>query len=241
MRFRRQAHRWWWRCLSALIVLCSGISFAETPNSSSPGDEPGQRPQRPSLFISPAGQPFRAGAGEPYPVGRWFAQADRNGDGRIDRSEFRADAESFFRVLDANHDGVVDGFEIADYEHKVVPEILGAYGAPAGPDGAESHRPRPISETGGRKRGRRGVRDSDPGDVVMGGAAAYELLNLPEPVASADTNLSGKVTLADFMAATDKRFAQLDSKGLGFLTLADLPLTPIQRAAETRAKGKRGS
>ena len=240
MKPLRRSPRWPGAVLAALLLIWPAISAAETPNAA-PNDDASRRPARPSLFISPAGQPFRASPGEPYPVGRWFAQADGNGDGRIDRAEFRANAEAFFRVLDANHDGVIDGFEIADYEHKVVPEILGAYGAPAGSDETGPHRPRPIPESGGHRRERGGARDGDAGDVVMGGAAAYELLNLPEPIASADTNLSGKVTLADFLVAADKRFAQLDSKGHGYLTLADLPLTPIQRAAETKAKGRKGS
>ena len=39
------------------------------------------------------------------------------------RKEFRADAAAFFRVLDQNHDGVIDASEIAAYEH-AVPEII---------------------------------------------------------------------------------------------------------------------
>ena len=96
------------------------------------------------------GRPFRSGPGGPDPVSLWFAQVDRNGDGRIDRAEFRADAEAFFHVLDANHDGVIDGFEVSGYEHDIAPEILGAYRAPAG-SGAAEHRGRPTG--GGGRRG----------------------------------------------------------------------------------------
>jgi hypothetical protein len=190
-----------------------------------------RRAARGALFISPMGQPFRAAAGEPYPVGRWFAQADRNGDGRIDRAEFRGDAEAFFRTLDTDHNGVIDGFEIASYEHNVVPEILGVYGASVAPEPG----PRPQGR-GGRRRGKGG--DGGATEALMGGAGFYELISEPEPVASADTNLTGKVTLADFLAAADRRFDRLDAKGLGYLTLADLPKTPVQRAAEAEAAAK---
>jgi hypothetical protein len=188
-----------------------------------------------SLFISPAGQPFRAAPGEPYPVARWFAQADRNGDGRLDRTEFRADAEAFFRTLDANHDGVLEGLEVAAYEHDVVPEILGAYRAPSG---AQASGPRGGDGGGGRRRGRGGGGRGDgagEGAEVFGGATAYELLPIPEPVASADRTLSGRVTLADFLRAMDERYDLLDPTGRGYLTLSDLPRTPVQQA-EDKAK-----
>jgi hypothetical protein len=182
-------------------------------------------PPRASLFISPFGQPFRAKPGEPYPVVRWFAQADANHDGRIDRSEFRADAQAFFESLDKNHDGLIDGFELQDYERDVVPEILGAYRPMEGPDR--------LPRGGGRDK-----RGAGPVDVT-GGATAYELIPAPEPVASADANLTGKVTLADFLIAADRRFKLLETKGRGYLLLADLPKTPAQQAAEGGPKKKR--
>lgn len=220
--------------LAALVVAASGVAFAQT----SAADPTAARP---SLFVSPSGQPFRAGAGEPYPVARWFAQVDSNGDGKIDRTEFRADAASFFKALDTNRDGVIDGFEIQNYEHNVVPEILGAYRVAEGADGtvAGARRGYPGGG-GGRPRGKGKPKkdysgDGDGSDVVMGGAVPYELLPEPEPVSAADTNLNGRIDLADFLAAADRRFNRLDSKGQGYLTLEGLPKTPVQQAAEDRA------
>src|SRR5689334_16176727 len=57
----------------------------------------------PNVFISPAGKPFRAVQGAPYPVVDWFKEADKNADGKLDHAEFIADAEAFFKVLDINH------------------------------------------------------------------------------------------------------------------------------------------
>ena len=93
------------------------------------------------------------------------------GHGKIDRTEFRADAQAFFETLDKNKDGAVDGFEVSDYEHDIVPEILGAYRSlDVGGDGERRHRP-----SGGERR-RRGGRKGDPdslvGADVMGGRDA---------------------------------------------------------------------
>ena len=67
------------------------------------------------------------------------------------------------------------------------------------------------------------------------GAAAYGLLAEPEPVRAADTNLDGRVTKAEFLAAADRRFKRLDKRGDGKLTLDELPMTAWQAAM-----GKRG-
>ena len=198
-------------------------SVAQTPIAAPPVQPP---PTPPSLFISPCGQPFRSATGEPYPVARWFAQVDRDGDGRIDRKEFRADAEAFFRVLDRNHDGVIDGFEVSGYEHDVVPEILGSYGGVA----PEAHE---DAKGGGRRRDRA----APPPDLyATQGAAVYELIDKPEPVSAADTELTGHITLAAFLAEADHDFDVLDKTGRGYLTLADLPKTPLQAALEKRKR-----
>ncbi|MEO8113421.1 MAG: hypothetical protein ABI655_03495, partial [Phenylobacterium sp.] len=76
-------------------------------------------PPRPRLFISPSGEPFRG----PDGLGAWLAGADADHDGAVTLTEFRADAVRFFKVLDANGDGRIDGFEIQAYERDIAPEI----------------------------------------------------------------------------------------------------------------------
>jgi hypothetical protein len=203
-----------------------------------------QQKNTPGLFISPCGQPFRSEPGEPYPVAKWFAQVDKKGDGRIDRTEFRADAAAFFKTLDLNHDGVIDGFELANYERNVVPEILGAYRG--GVSIAQSEEPREGGERhehGRRGEGGHGERGGGRAPDVFGlqGAVAYELFSKPEPVAAADLNVDGHITLVEFLKVADQDFDTLDPTGRGYLTLADLPKTPLQQAMEGRAKKKRRS
>ena len=81
------------------------------------------RPAPVRVFISPSGEPFRPADGVGDGFETWFAQADTDRDGRLDRSEFRADAVRFFKRLDTNFDGVIDGFEVATYEKGVAPEL----------------------------------------------------------------------------------------------------------------------
>ncbi|HEY3888665.1 MAG TPA: EF-hand domain-containing protein [Caulobacteraceae bacterium] len=214
----------------ALLAVFAGFQVAAQP-AVAPAVMKG-----PSLFISPSGQPFRAAAGQPYPVAVWFARADKNGDGRVDRAEFRADAEAFFRILDANHDGVIDPFEMQAYENQVVPEILGAFRVPEGGLGSVGEPPGLSSGHRGARRGLFGLGPRPPDDPdavsVASGAAPFELIPDPEPLAAADLALDGHITLAEFMTVTDRRFDRLDKKGLGYLTLADLPKTLAQTTGD---------
>jgi Ca2+-binding EF-hand superfamily protein len=82
------------------------------------------RPAAPDpVFISPSGEPVRPTPQAPDAFEAWFARLDARHDGKVDRTEFRADAEQFFKRLDVNGDGVIDGFEIAAYEKTVAPEL----------------------------------------------------------------------------------------------------------------------
>jgi len=134
-----------------------------------------------AVFISPSGEPFRPTPGGPAPFEVWFSRVDARHEGRIDRAEFRADATAFFHRLDANGDGVIDGFEISAYERTIAPEL------------------------------------NEQTDAGGAGRAYYALLNEPEPVSGADLALDLRITLAEWLAASDRRFDLLDIRKTGFL------------------------
>jgi hypothetical protein len=211
------------------------------------------------LFISPCGEPFRAKASDPYPVVVWFNRADTDHDGQLDRAEFVADAMQFFQKLDANGDGFVDSRELYYYEHITVPEIM------AGQQPTSALTPRFLrvaqfelvqaGGVGGLGGGGLGGINSPP--VVNGndepppshpdttdpnrlvGAAPYNLLGEPEPVAASDLSFSGKISQADFKTRASQRFDVLDADQRGYLTLGSLPKTVVQTLIKPRRQGKR--
>lgn len=172
-------------------------------------------PKGPQLFISAMGEPFRAGADAPYPVDLWFAKADGNGDGRLTLAEFVADADRFFAVLDADGDGEIIPDEVIRYERDIAPEVrLYARG------------PRPGMPPEKRKKKKDAPAYGEPL-----GAGRWSLINIPQPVISADEDFNRGITLAEFRSAARTRFTSLDKSGAGALTLATLPMTPRQAAA----------
>jgi hypothetical protein len=206
----------------------------------SPETRPVDRPKRQQVFVSPMGEPFRAPFGQPYPVEQWFAQADADHDGTISQAEFRADAERFFKVLDENHDNVIDGFEVGDYETKVAPEIL-----PHVADGLTAQDVLTQNELA--KAGRRRRRPEDSvGEAVgnpkgalrdaMTGAALFGFLAEPEPVRGSDADLDFKISHAEWMAAADRRFEKLDKNHDKKLDRSELPLTLMQKVMAEEEK-----
>lgn len=173
------------------------------------------------LFISPSGEPFRAPIDQPYPVGPWFAQADANHDGVIDRDEFTADQTAFFDRVDADHNGVVDAFESQAYEKVIVPEIAAATGQRLG---------RP------KRHGLFGFGAARPTGPVLMGASAYNLLHEPLPIRTGDTDFDFKLTHPEALAVAAKRFDLLDVNKDGRITLSELPPTPMQTALADRKK-----
>jgi hypothetical protein len=81
------------------------------------------KPRPDPVFITPSGESIHPTAAAPDAFVAWFDRLDARHEGRIDRAEFRADAEQFFHKLDLNGDGVIDGFEIAAYEKSVAADL----------------------------------------------------------------------------------------------------------------------
>ena len=194
-------------------------------------------------FISPMGEPFRARSVTDDTLARWFAQADRNHDGVLTADEMVADGERFFATLDTNHDGQLDPDEIANYEYEIAPDIqvmsktrrLPGQAAPA------AVKSDPDNEHD-RKRERK-LRDrEDAASLGFGGAlqgaARYGLLNMPEPVAAADTDFNRAVTLEEFRAAAVARFQLLDKPHAGRISLAQLEAMRPDPPADGRPKLK---
>jgi hypothetical protein len=194
-------------------------------------------PTQLGLFISPAGEPFRAAPGEAYPSATWFARADADRDGRLTAAEFRADAIAFFHSLDADRDGVVDGFETAAYERSI-PEMAPRVRALQAGEGMDLSLGR-GGRGGGGFDGGGGGRGRARGGGGREGAALFSYFFDPEPVTAADADFSSRITLAEAQAIADRRFAMLDTSRSGHLTLAALPKTPVQAAAEARANDRR--
>jgi hypothetical protein len=186
-------------------------------------------------FVSPMGEPFRPPSSGEAPIARWFTGADRNRDGKLTADEMQADADRFFARLDGNHDGQIDPDEIKTYEWEIAPEIQ-----------VNSDWRRRRGETLPEPRPNRNIPFGDgagkrPPDRYDGyqinglqGAARYGILNIPQPVASADADFNRAITLAEFRQAALVRFRLLDANGQGQLTLPDL-----EARLPIRPKGKR--
>jgi len=208
-------------------------------------DSPDGRRGGLNLFISPMGEPFRGHRDDPYPVAVWFARVNASHSGEVTEAEFVADADRFFDQLDANHDGVIDGFELTDYERVIAPEINPQIrGLRAGEgmdpslkfdDREGQARPRGRGRDGGGGERGGGARDI-AGDLAHQGAANFSLLPDPEPVASASASLNGRITREEWRDAAQRRFQRLLSPGRGTLTLATLPKTAVQLVLEQRRR-----
>jgi hypothetical protein len=196
------------------------------------------------LFVSPMGEPFRASGRDDDTLADWFRQADRNHDGQLTLEEMQGDADRFFALLDVNHDGEIDPDEITRYENVVAPEIasghfdMAAYGSSDAQEGQGSEAR--GGHGGGHHRGGGGGGFFRGGDDQHQGAGRYGLLDLPEPVVSADSDFNRGVSATEFRAAAGQRFLALDVDHKGYLTLPLLesirPAPPAAPKAPARAK-----
>ena len=186
-----------------------------------------------NTFFSPSGQPFRAPAGQPYPVTKWFEQADTDKDGKISHDEFINDATAFFNKLDANHDGYIGSPENSAYENQVAPEIQNIDPRIKQPKNYVSQS---DADSGGG--------DTDPTagryQKQIVGASQYGMIDEPQPIRAADSNLDFRVKIDEWINASNQRFTILDRNEDGFITPDELLKTPAQFAAEAPADGKKG-
>ena len=206
------------------LVVIAAAALAATSVLAQPAPAAG-------LFISPAGEPFRAEPGQPYPLPVWFAGADADRDGSISASEFEKDALRFFAVLDANHDGKITGPETRAYETDIAPEIvrkipLLSDRASARPSDAMRTLPPPA---GGATRLR------PPNE----GAGFYALLNEPQPVTAADIDFNSIITPQEWSAAAKRRFTRLDKTADRQLRAEELPVPPVQALMQADAAARR--
>lgn len=195
-------------------VLVLSLAAAQAPAPSPPTqnmEQPVRRLGRP--FVSPMGEPFRGDGPSGDGLVDWFNQADRNHDGLVTADEMQADAQRFFASLDIDKDGEIGPDEIDRYETVIAPEVHGEPVYAPKPDSSQQVDPDP---------------DGDGSDLPTtsagrgGGAGRFGLLNIPEPVAAADADLSRGITLDEFRRAALDRFALLDTGHRGGLTIAQL-------------------
>jgi Ca2+-binding EF-hand superfamily protein len=225
--------------ISLTAVTISACPAQEAPPSPVSGDHPrgGHRGNADRLFISPMGEPFRGDSGRAALITSWFSGADTNHDGKLSLTEFRADADRFFATLDTNHDGEIDPDELTHYENEIAPEIhSGSYmgggghhgGGSGGGGGGGHHGGGGGHHHGGRNSGEAGGGEGSVDAAYGGGqgAARFGMLDLPEPVASADSDFNRGVSRAEFLHAATERFQALDLDHHGQLTLGELPQHP---------------
>ena len=202
-----------------------------------------------SLFVSPAGKPFRAQPGQPAPMAAWFAEADDNGDGAIGFAEFQADFRRWFADLDTNHDGEIAPDEVTRYETEILPEMAsgrgGGFGGGGGGRGGGWGDRGGMGGHGGmgRRGGGMGGRAGGTGggggaglSYVPSGAARFGLLPIPHPIMAADEDLNRGISVAEWDHAAASRFNLLDEAHNGRLTLAELGARRMRMFEERRGQ-----
>jgi len=167
--------------------------------------------------MSPMGEPFQGRAGGVDGLAVWFQQADLNHDGVITRDEMTADAQRFFETLDTDHSGEIDPEETTHYEQVIAPQVHTGYIQASDVSGGGDQ----------RAHGRRGDRRYADFAGAFGGneearAGRFGLLQIPEPITSADTDFNRGVSAQEFKTAAIQRFGLLDIDRTGRLTLSEL-------------------
>ena len=176
---------------------------------------------KPTVYLSLMGEPFRKNATGEDPFDQWFKLADVNADAGISRLEFRSDAEAFFAALDTNGDKIIDGDEMAAYERDAPGRTRAAGGGAAA---SSSVRPQSKSSAPVEKGQVALVTTGDAPSAtrIHPGDAHINASEVPQPVAMADLNLDRRVTLDEFKKTASKRFSNYDVDQDGKLSRKEL-------------------
>jgi len=210
------------------LLILAAAAVAQSPESATAPIVVEPRLGRP--FMSPMGEPVFGRTPNEEGLTAWFAHTDTNHDGSLTVDEMQADAERFFQTLDTNHDGEIDPDEIDHYEHVIAPQVHSRALAIPTSSGTQ---PGAGGRGGGRGRhGGGGFGGFGDGDDEAG-AGRFGLLQIPEPVSSADADFNRGVSAQEFKAAAAKRFQLLDVDHTGRLTLSELE--GIRHAASSAA------
>ena len=198
-------------------AIALGVGYASGAQAQSGGAS-----QAPGLFVSPMGEPFRANAAGARGIDLWFTASDANYDTRISHDEFIANANAFFPQVDASQDGALTSLEDTTYWRRTAPELVDG-SAGSHPIGNTLEPPERRQRQDGQQvfRGSdvniRGPNRGRPAEGLTG-AQGYGLLDDAEPIMSCDSNFDRRVTLAEFSACAERRFALLDANHDGFFT-----------------------
>ena len=178
-------------------------------------DHSGEAAASSRRLYSPNGEPLSGGPlGHPdcrEAMSAWFDRTDTDRDGSVDRDEYIADARRQFAVMDLDKDGMVTPAELAQYR---APYEVDA--ATSTPETAEASKQSEQGSGTGSHRQRH--RTAEHGSGGGGGGSN----DRPDPVMSADVNLRYQVSLADFLAYAERRFAEMDGNGDGRLSKAEV-------------------
>jgi hypothetical protein len=206
--------------MKRILILAFLTSVATAAASQMPQARPDRARPAP-VFVSPMGEPFREGS-VAAGLERWFAGGDSDRDGGLTLTELTADAARFFAALDVDGDGEIEPVEMNRYEREVAPEIqLGT--ERFGP--RERRRLRRLDERRQESQSRGDAliaRSREDDGIGLEGAGRFGLINIPQPVIDADSDLNRGVHRAEFAAAAGRRFLILDSDRDGRLTRPEL-------------------
>ena len=226
--------------MKSLFLLLLAAAAAPPPPRAVPPPAAGPAS---GLFVSPMGEPFRTGSREAG-LELWFAGADSDGDGALGADEMRRDAARFFALLETDKDGEIDPPEMTRYESEIAPEIQLGRGPMTRREIVRMRRDdEDAAARGSVLAGSRYIRGGG-GDRYRGyedleGAGRFGLINIPQPVMGADSDLNRGVSAAEFAAAAGARFLLLDTDNDGKLTRPELlALLPRIDPRRERRRGR---